>query len=226
MKAHRTRIKICGVTAPGTLEACIEAGVDAVGFVLTKSVREVSAPQAAALAALAPPPLACFAVTRHPGRAALSALAGVAVDWRQSDVGDFADFAAAGMADRFVPVCREGPQLRAQLEAAMSLTLHGVGMVEGAVSGVGVRADWPAIGEAIARIAESGATRPKCAARIMLAGGLSADNVGEAIATVRPYAVDVSSGVESAPGVKDPARIHAFVQAVRAADRLLHGEPA
>ena len=53
---------------------------------------------------------------------------------------------------------------------------------------------------------------------LVLAGGLNADNVGTAIATVRPFAVDVSGGVESAPGIKDPARIRNFVQAVRRAD--------
>ena len=58
---------------------------------------------------------------------------------------------------------------------------------------------------------------------IILAGGMTADNVGEAVARVRPFAVDVSSGVEAAPGRKDHAKLKAFIRAVRDADRFLDG---
>ena len=74
------------------------------------------------------------------------------------------------------------------------------------IGGTGRTIDWD-VARAIA------ATRP-----LVLAGGLTPENVGRAVATVAPWGVDVASGVEQAPGVKDPARVRAFVQAVRAAD--------
>ena len=77
------------------------------------------------------------------------------------------------------------------------------------MSGHGEPVDWTAA----AKIAGRG--------RMMLAGGLNAANVAQAILTVRPYGIDVSSGVESAPGVKDPQLIHEFVMAARAAEQHL-----
>ena len=78
-------------------------------------------------------------------------------------------------------------------------------LFEAARSGQGERADWERAAALAART------------HLILAGGLTPENVGEAIRRVRPFGVDVSSGVESAPGVKDPARIAAFVAAARAA---------
>ena len=80
-------------------------------------------------------------------------------------------------------------------------------LFEAAASGEGTRADWP-------RAAVLARGR-----QLILAGGLTPDNVGEAIATVRPWGVDVSSGVESKRGVKDPGLIAAFIQAVREAEQ-------
>jgi phosphoribosylanthranilate isomerase len=82
-------------------------------------------------------------------------------------------------------------------------------LVEGRASGRGARADWAL------------AARLALRTRVVLAGGLDAGNVAAAIRRVRPFGVDVSSGVESAPGVKDPGRIRAFVAAVRAAEQGL-----
>jgi len=78
-------------------------------------------------------------------------------------------------------------------------------LFEGPVSGVGSTSDW------------NGAAQLARTTELVLAGGLNAINVADAIATVRPFGVDVSSGVEAAPGIKDPARIHEFVQRARAA---------
>ncbi len=77
---------------------------------------------------------------------------------------------------------------------------------EGPVSGAGATVDW----EAAARLARGG--------RMILAGGLDAGNVGDAISQARPWGVDVSSGVESAPGIKDREKIRQFINAVRAAE--------
>jgi phosphoribosylanthranilate isomerase len=85
-------------------------------------------------------------------------------------------------------------------------------MLDGGTSGAGVRADWTA-----ARTLAS-----RC--ELVLAGGLDAGNVAEAIRAVRPFGVDVSSGVERARGVKDPARIRDFIDAARRAGRALTAE--
>ena len=78
-------------------------------------------------------------------------------------------------------------------------------LFEGPVSGIGSTSDW----HSAAQLARS--------TQLVLAGGLNATNVADAIAAVRPFGVDVSSGVEASPGVKDPARIHEFVRRARAA---------
>jgi len=80
-------------------------------------------------------------------------------------------------------------------------------LFESAASGAGIQADWT-VAASLSRHCE-----------LILGGGLDATNVGAAIAMVHPFGVDVSSGVERKPGVKDPAMIHSFVEAVRAADR-------
>jgi phosphoribosylanthranilate isomerase len=103
---------------------------------------------------------------------------------------------------RVLPVLRSG----ATLDDVPSRFLY-----EGAVSGAGTTADWSQA-VSLARRGE-----------LVLAGGLDAANVGDAIARVRPFGVDVSSGVESSRGVKDPARIREFVSAARAAHARLAG---
>jgi len=87
--------------------------------------------------------------------------------------------------------------------------------VPGQLGGTGMALPWWGLGDAV-RESRSKARRP---GRLVVAGGLTPDNVGEAIAALRPDVVDTSSGVELTPGVKDPARMTAFVQAVTAADR-------
>jgi len=99
------------------------------------------------------------------------------------------------------PVVREGT-------VPAEDVLQGVFVYEGASSGRGEQVDW----QVAADIAKKG--------RMILAGGLDGNNVGAAIRKVSPYGVDVSSAVESAPGVKDADLIHAFVAAVRATEAL------
>src|ERR1700688_3618909 len=98
---------------------------------------------------------------------------------------------------KVLPVVRFGRKTPNPLPARM--------LFEGPSSGIGELADWGRAAE-LARQTE-----------VILAGGLSAQNVAEAIQAVRPFGVDVSSGVEDVPGVKDPAKIHEFVRAARAA---------
>jgi phosphoribosylanthranilate isomerase len=191
-------IKICGLRSERALRAAIEAGADAVGFVFHPgSPRHIEPIVAAVLAAQVPPGVACIAVTRHPTQAAIDdILEAFEPDALQTD---FADFAHLDLPEELVrlPVLRSGGVLPAPMPGRF--------LYEGPDSGRGTTVDW----EGARALASEG--------QLVLAGGLSPDNVAEAIRRARPFGVDVSSGVESEPGLKDPARIHAFVAAARAA---------
>jgi phosphoribosylanthranilate isomerase len=173
-----------------------------IGFVFARSVREVTPATAAALAAGLRDRVAVVAVMRHPSRAAWEAVRDtLAPDCLQTDA---ADYAALGDA---VEGVERLPVFRSRRAGTEGLAAAGGRLVlfEGADSGTGRTADW---NEAAAFAAD---------VRVVLAGGLSPGNVAEAVRRVRPYGVDVSSGVEAAPGRKDPTRIHAFVAAARGA---------
>lgn len=192
-------VKVCGLTTPEAVGAALEAGVDAVGFVFAPSVRRVTPAAAAALAAPARGRAFCVAVTLHPTAAEVEEILEVfAPDLLQTDLEDAAALSPRARA-RLLPVLRETAPLPAELPPRL--------LYEGAVSGAGRTADW---------------TRAASVARrteLLLAGGLNADNVAAAIRAVRPFGVDVSSGVESSPGVKSPVKIAGFVAAARAAAR-------
>lgn len=187
-------IKICGMTTPEALEAAVGAGADAVGFVFAESVRRVSARRAAALAATVRGKVRCVAVTRHPAQDDIDEiLALLRPDVLQSDAADFAQLRLPRHLER-LPVLRGACDPR---------TLPPRLLFEGAVSGAGRTCDWGAASEAARRT------------ELVLAGGLDPANVAAAIAAVRPFGVDVSSGVEAQPGVKDPQAVERFVKAAR-----------
>ena len=192
------RIKICGLTDAAGINAAVAAGVDAVGFVFfDKSPRNLSIGQAIDLAALVPDQVSRVAVMLHPEAAFCEAvLAGLAPDIVQTDASDFAYLNVPGHIQRW-PGLRESV-----VDARTSLPARFV--YEGASSGQGNRVDW----QNASRLAAQG--------EMILAGGLDAANVADAIREVKPWAVDVSSGVESSPGQKDPQMINDFVAAVRA----------
>ncbi len=175
--------------------------MDALGFVFAPSVRQLDPARASALAAPARGRVACVAVTLHPMQAQLDAiLQGFRPDVLQTDQVDLAHLRLpAGLA--VLPVLRAV----APDADALPRTLPPRILFEGARSGTGLATDWRQAARLAART------------QLVLAGGLTAANVGAAIAAVRPYGVDVSSGVEATPGQKDPLRIVAFVQAARAA---------
>ena len=192
-------MKICGLSTPRAVAAAVEAGADAVGFVFAESPRRVTPKRARQLCAGLSPVMIRVAVMRHPAAAEWEAVAGgFEPDWLQTDA---ADFAGLDVAERFgrLPVYRDA-------QALAPATGEPV-LFEAALSGQGALADWQRAAE-LAR-----------AHKLVLAGGLTPDNVGEAIVTVRPWGVDVSSGVESKRGVKDVGRIAAFLQAVREAEQ-------
>jgi phosphoribosylanthranilate isomerase len=195
-------VKVCGMTDARAVQAALEAGADAIGFVFAPSVRQVSPQEAALLAQPARGRALCVAVTQHPGEALLQRIfQQFAPDVLQTDQEDLSGITLpAGM--RSWPVLRGAPVPGAILPAGRVL-------FEGPRSGAGKVADWSAARE-LAMHCE-----------LILAGGLSPANVSEAIATVRPFGVDVSSGVEEAPGHKSMALIGSFVASARAAfDRI------
>jgi phosphoribosylanthranilate isomerase len=206
----RTRIKICGLTRPEDAVCAVEAGADALGVVFAASPRRVTLERAAGVLAVAPP-----FVTR----------VGVFVDADAEFVAEAVRTLRLGLVQFHGA---ESPEACASAPAPVikALRLDGVPVAEAAAAyrgsvaallfdtftpralgGTGQRFDWSAHAGAL----------PDWAPAIV-AGGLRPDNVAEAMRTLRPYAVDVSSGVEAEPGIKDAQRLEAFIDAVRAAD--------
>jgi phosphoribosylanthranilate isomerase len=201
----RIFVKICGLTTAQALRTAIEAGADAVGFVFAASPRRLTPPAAAALSAEAPPGILRVAVMRHPLAGEWAEVARVVrPDWLQTEAEDFNDLQLPAGVER-LPVYRDLPGLDSAAVAREDRALF-----EAAASGTGQAPDW----ERARGLARK--------TRLVLAGGLHPGNVAEAIRRVRPWGVDVSSGVESSRGVKDPALIAAFVAAVRRAERELN----
>jgi len=199
-------IKVCGLSDAAGIDAAARAGVQAVGFVFHEpSPRNLSIADAAALQAVVPPGIERIAVFLHPSQALLDAvIARVRPDCVQMDASDL----ASRMIPSSLPVL---PVMRSGSTPTSPTGLPARFLLESALSGAGERADW------------SEAARLAGRAQVVLAGGLDAGNVGEAILAVRPYGVDVSSGVESSRGVKSPALIRDFVMAARAAQTRLAG---
>jgi len=200
-----TWIKICGMTTPEAVGASLDVQVDAIGFVFAESTRRLAPDVAARLAAPARGRAACVAVMRHPTQAALEeVLALFRPDVMQTDAEDLPTLRTPEQLE-VLPVYRLWQDQTVGLPARL--------VFEGPRSGAGIRSDW------------SAATRLARISELVLAGGLNAGNVAAAMSAVRPFGVDVSSGVEQRPGIKDPAEIARFVAAVRAQDSAI-GAPA
>lgn len=192
-------IKICGTTDEQAVAAALAAGVDAIGFVFAPSVRQVTPARAAELARPARHRVDCIAVTRHPTQALIDeVLRDFAPDVLQTDVEDFD-------ALRLPQTLARLPVLRSGAPHDFCCGLPARLLFEGPNSGTGTVSDWR---EAAERARDT---------RLILAGGLNAGNVADAIATVRPFGVDTSSGVEARPGVKSVEKIAQFAAAARAA---------
>ncbi len=190
-------IKICGLTTQEGVQAASEANVDAIGFVFAPSKRRVDVSTARELAAAAPGSIVRVAVMLHPSQAQLDeVVAGFAPDIVQTDAEDLRVLnIPAHIA--VMPVFRSSQALPSILPQRL--------LFEGPVSGTGTTADWSQAAQVATRT------------QLVLAGGLSPLNVAQAVRTVRPFGVDVSSGVERVPGVKDAQKIFEFVHAARAA---------
>jgi phosphoribosylanthranilate isomerase len=197
MNGREPFIKICGMTTPLAVDVSLACEVDAIGFVFAQSVRQVTTQRANELAAPARRRVACVAVTRHPTREQVEyILSEFKPDILQTDIEDLAKLELPRELS-VLPVVRPGPQ--------GACVLPGRILFEGPVSGSGQTTDWDTAAELALR------------AQVILAGGLDPVNVGIAVRRVRPFGVDVSSGVEASPGVKSSEKIEKFVAAARMA---------
>jgi phosphoribosylanthranilate isomerase len=209
MSSERTRIKICGIREPAHARIAAEAGADAVGLVFWgPSPRYVTADEAAAVAAALPPYVSAVGLfVDSPEDEIRRILARVPLDLLQFQGDEPPDF-CAGFGKPFVRAVRmeQGTDLleyarRFSRAKALLLDAHSPGKP----GGTGLTFDWTAIPAALPM-------------PVILSGGLTPANVGRAVREVRPWAVDVSSGVESSRGVKDPRKIVEFIRSVRRED--------
>ncbi len=206
----RVRIKICGITTPDDGVMAAAAGADAVGLVFwPKSPRFIDAAQARAIARVLPPLVLRVGVFVDPSPEAISeAVEAGGLDLLQLHGNESPDVFDA-LPRRALKAIRVGAGF--DLERALTYEGRAAGLLvdtqsSGAPGGTGETFDWSLIRELRRRTSF-----------LALAGGLVPGNVGRAIAAVRPDAVDVSSGVERAPGRKDAEKVRAFIAAVREA---------
>jgi phosphoribosylanthranilate isomerase len=204
----RTRIKFCGIRRAADAKSAVDLGVDAIGFVLVpQSKRFIAAERAAKLRTQLPPFVSAVALFMDASAADVRR----AIEVLQPDLLQFhgreePSFCAAFGLPYVKAIAMGGVSTPAREErrfraaAALLLDSH----VPGAMGGRGETFDWSKVAKL---------RRP-----VVLAGGLTPHNVGQGIRRLRPYAVDVSSGIELKPGVKDLDKMRAFVKAVRRAD--------
>ncbi|MCB1909066.1 MAG: phosphoribosylanthranilate isomerase [Rhodocyclaceae bacterium] len=204
----RTRIKICGLTRGQDVVAAVDAGADAVGFVFyPPSPRFVDAPRAAELCALLPPFVTPVGLFVNADRAWIDEiLAQVPLQLLQFH-GDEDEHDCLAAGRPYIKAARMRPgfdlvDYAARFPSARAILLDA--FVEG-YGGGGKVFDWSLIPQDFSR-------------PLVLSGGLDEGNVADAIRRLRPQAVDVSSGVESARGIKDTSKIRRFVAGVRNAD--------
>lgn len=207
--AH-TRIKICGITKPEDALSAISSGADAIGLVFyAASSRAVTVEQAASIVAVVPPFVSVVALFVNETATRINQVLGsLSIDILQFHGDESAEFC-----QQFNRPYIKALRVQAGLDIVNACRDHTVakGILldawqEGVPGGTGKTFDW--------RLAALQLPLP-----VVLAGGLNAGNVGEAIAALRPAAVDVSGGVELRPGVKDWTKIKQFISAVKIADQ-------
>ena len=222
---QRTRLKICGITREQDLHAAVDAGADALGFVFyPNSPRYVTPERAGQLCRALPPFVGAVALFVNPTLQDVQAVAAQMllglIQFHGDETVEQCAAIAAAVRRPFVRVFRVRPDTTpaALLECelayrAASAWFSGLLLDTwvDAYGGAGKVFDWSLIPKELAP-------------RVVLSGGLSVPNVLEAIVRVRPFAVDVSSGVEAAKGIKDACKIAAFAAAVRAADAITHDQ--
>jgi len=212
---QRTRIKVCGVTRREDADVAVAAGADAIGVIFAPSPRQVTLAQAAAALAGVPPLVARVGVfvdaTLDEIEAAILACGLTAVQFSGAE----SPSACRAVSRPVIKAVRVGTDFGSECAepyrgyaAALLLDTY----VTGKAGGTSQTFDWQRAGEC-----------PGWAS-VFVAGGLNPSNVSACIAALRPYAVDVSSGVEERPGIKDHDKVRAFCAAVRTADRGVSSE--
>jgi phosphoribosylanthranilate isomerase len=208
----RTRIKVCGIKDPASAAVAAEAGADAIGFILVpKLPRTIEPEDAAAIMYGLPPMVNSVGVVRNLSVDEFADLEQRCPCELMQLHGDEDDKTVAACGPGVIKAFKfEADSIEAELRRWCRLPEVSAILVDGSAGGAGESFEWSRLADAVASL-----PLPK---PIIVAGGLNPDNVGEAIAACKPWAVDVSSGVESEPGVKDHGAIRAFCEAVRAAD--------
>ncbi|RPE81398.1 phosphoribosylanthranilate isomerase [Vulcaniibacterium tengchongense] len=208
----RTRIKFCGMTRPGDIRLACELGADAIGFVFAPgSPRRLDPEEARAMRnALAPLVDAVALFMDNPAEEVREVVRRVRPSLLQFH-GSEDDAFCRGFGVPYLKAVPMGDDPRAYTATALQLRYPGAAgflfdsHVRGGSGGSGRTFDWAQI--------PSGLHKP-----FVLAGGITPDNVFDAVLTVQPWGVDVSSGIESAPGIKDGYKMRRFVEEVRRAD--------
>ena len=216
-------IKICANTTLEDARLAADAGADAVGFVFAPSPRRVTAAHVAEIVPYLPPALEKIGVfvdadfDEIASTVRICGLTGVQLHSDASSETPSRLRADFGSALRILRVVHFGPDAAEQAATITKDPNIDRVLVDSrtatAVGGTGITFDWAA-----ARNTLFGDNRNM---RMVVAGGLNPDNIAEAITTLRPWGIDVVSGVEAAPGRKDPAKVHAFVAAAR--ETFSHG---
>lgn len=214
---RRCRVKVCGITSVADAQMVSAAGVDAIGLVFyAKSSRHVTIERAAEICAALPPFVSAVGLFLDASEAFVNQVLDVVpldvLQFHGSETPEYCNgfhrpyIKALGMSgvtgDDFRELADQYP-----LAQGVLVDSH----APGAAGGTGKTFDWTQVPQ----------DYPKA---IILAGGLKAENVADAIRTTRVYAVDISSGVEAVPGVKDSAKIAAFMDEVRQANQMLQAE--
>lgn len=207
---HRTRIKICGFTRESDARDAIALGVDALGFVFYHKSKRAVTPESVAWMKNLPSFVQCVALfvdaDTETVRQVITHLPIATLQFHGNESPAFCrQFPCHYL--KAVPMqnmdARQATQYMQAYRDAAGFLLDNYGA--DAIGGSGTAFDWSKIPQ-------------HCPAPLVMAGGLNADNVGEVIRACRPYAVDLSSAVETAPGIKSAEKMAAFVAAVQAAD--------
>lgn len=209
---RRTRIKFCGFTRVSDIGEAVALGIDAIGLIMVpQSPRAVSLEAAAALKKAIPPFVSSVVLLRNPDSELVDAvLRTIRPSLLQFHGEESAAFCASFRHPYLKAIAmqhqtRSLVEIAADYASADALLLDG--HAPGGLGGQGVAFDW-------------GRAREPVGVPVMLAGGIRPDNVAAAIEAARPYAVDVSSGIEQAPGHKDSGKMRDFAREVRRADLL------
>jgi len=220
----RTRVKICGLTCEEDVRSAVSAGADALGFVFSPpSPRYVTPACVAELTALLPPFVTAVGlfVNESPERvAAVAKSAGLSLlQFHGDETPQACHVAAVASGLPFIRAFRVKPETTAgDLIKYNDVYRNASPLFRGllldvwseAYGGAGKVFDWSIVSEETAR-------------QVVLSGGLNAQNVAGAVRQLRPFAVDVSSGVEVAKGIKDAGKVRAFIEAVRLGDASRKG---